>query len=44
VTQSTEVAASDRVALVDGEMPGATWTWCYVHEAEGRLGQDDSGS
>ncbi len=19
-------------------MPGATWTWCYVHEAEGRLG------
>ena len=25
-------------------MPGATWTWCYVHEAEGRLGQDASGS
>ena len=21
-------------------IPGATWTWCYVHEAEGRLGQD----
>ena len=25
-------------------MPGATWTWCYVHETEGRLGQDASGS
>jgi len=25
-------------------MPGATWTWCYVHEAEGRLGQVVSGS
>ena len=24
-------------------MPGATWTWCYVHEAEGRLGQVASG-
>jgi len=20
-------------------MPGATWTWCYVHEATGRLGE-----
>jgi hypothetical protein len=25
-------------------MPGDTWTWCYVHEAEGRLGQVASGS
>ena len=25
-------------------MPGATWTWCYVHKAEGTLGPDDSGS
>jgi uncharacterized UBP type Zn finger protein len=25
-------------------MPGAMWTWCYVHEAEGRLRQDASGS
>ena len=20
-------------------MPGATWTWCYVHELQGQLGQ-----
>ena len=20
-------------------MPGAAWTWCYVHELEGRLDQ-----
>jgi hypothetical protein len=25
-------------------MPGATWTWCYVHEAEGRLGPVALGS
>jgi CPA1 family monovalent cation:H+ antiporter len=25
-------------------MPGATWTWCYLHEAAGRLGQVASGS
>ena len=25
-------------------MPGAAWTWCYVHEADGLLGQAASGS
>ena len=25
-------------------MPGATWTWCYVDEADGHLGQDASDS
>ena len=25
-------------------MPGDTWTWCYVHEADGRLGHVASGS
>ena len=25
-------------------MPGATWAWCYVHEMEGELGSDVSGS
>jgi len=25
-------------------MPGATWTWCYVHQSEGQLGQDASDS
>jgi YD repeat-containing protein len=25
-------------------MPGDTWTWCYVHEVDGGLGQVASGS
>src|SRR5262249_46256644 len=25
-------------------MPGDTWTWCYLHEANGHLGQVASGS
>ena len=24
-------------------MPGDTWAWCYLHEADGRLGQVASG-
>ncbi len=33
-----------RPPVMRSVMPGATWTWCYVHVAEGRLGQDASTS